>query len=144
MLIGKITFRSTSKNIFPKVYKIKHYFLGEYKMGATSVTGVGKGSAYGNKGPHNGRDQFVSNLSPHVVAAGLAELTGTTLTVTFPTPLVGSKTKYAVLLTSAEASTTPAQVTTLTNNSDGDFASFEITNASGKDTFWMIVLKGSY
>ena len=115
-------------------------------MGATSVTGVGQGAAYGNKGPHNGRDQYVPLLSPHVVAAGFADLSGTTLTVTFPTPLPGSGAasntgKYVVILTSCEASTTPAQVTTLTNNSDGDFASFEITNASGKNTFWAVIAR---
>lgn len=112
-------------------------------MGATSTQGTGLGAAFGNKGPHNGRDVYVPMLSPHVVAAGLAELTGTTLTVTFPTPLVGGKAKYVVMLTSAEASTTPAQVTTLTDNSDDEFVSFEITNASGKDTFWLVATRGN-
>jgi hypothetical protein len=111
-------------------------------MGATSATGVsGVGAAYNNKGPQNGRNAFVPLVCPHVVAAGLAELSGTTLTVTFPTALAGGKAKYAVILTSAEASTTPAQVTAMTD-ADGDFVSFEITNASGKDTFWMVVNRG--
>jgi len=110
-------------------------------MGATSVTGVGLGAAYGNKGPHNGRDVYAPLLSPHVVCTGLAALSGTTLTVTFPVALAGGAEKYVVLLTSAEASTTPAQVTALTD-ADGDFVSFQITNASGKDTFWMVATRG--
>jgi hypothetical protein len=112
-------------------------------MGATSVTGVsGAGAANNNKGPSNGRNAFVPLVCPHIVAAGLAELSGTTLTVTFPVALAGGYAKYAVILTSAEASTTPAQVTTLTDNDDDDFESFQITNASGKDTFWMVVNRG--
>jgi len=115
-------------------------------MGATSVTGVGKGAAFNNKGPHNGRDQYVPLLSPHVVACGFADLSGTTLTVTFPTALTGSGAtsagKYAVMLTNAEANTTVPQVTALTNDSDGNFASFQVTNASGKNVFWMVVTQG--
>jgi hypothetical protein len=68
------------------------------------------------------------------------------LTVTFPTALPGSGAtsagKYAVILTLAEASTTPAQVTTLTDDGNGNFASFVITAASGKNVFWMVVTQG--
>lgn len=110
-------------------------------MGATSVTGKGKGSAFNNKGPQNGRNVYVPTVSPHVVCTGLAELSGTTLTVTFPTALAGGYAKYVILLTSAEASTTPAQVTTMTD-SGGAFVSFVITNASGKDTFWAVMTRG--
>lgn len=111
-------------------------------MGATSVTGKGKGAGYANKGSNSNREIYLPKHSSHVVCAGLAELSGTTLTVTFPTALVGGHSKYVVILTSAEASTTPAQVTTLTNNSAGDFESFQITNASGKDTFWTVMTRG--
>lgn len=111
-------------------------------MAATSTQGTGAGPAFNNKGPGNGRNQYVPLVSPHIVAAGLAELTDTTFTVTFPTPLVGGKASYAVILTAAEANTTAVQVTTLTDNSDGDFASFVITTASGKDVFWAVVKKG--
>lgn len=111
-------------------------------MGATSVTGKGKGAGYANKGSQSNREIYLPKHSAHVVATGLAELTGTTLTVTFPTPLVGGHAKHVVMLTSAEASTTPAQVTTLTDDSDGNFESFVITNASGKDTFWTVMTRG--
>lgn len=116
-------------------------------MGATSVTGKGRGAAYNNKGPQNGRNVYVPLLSPHVVAAGFADLSGTTLTVTFPTPLPGSGAadatgKYVIMLTNAEASTTVPQVTAVTNNADGDFESFQITGASGKNAFWAVMTKG--
>lgn len=110
-------------------------------MGSTSVTGKGKGAGYANKGSQSNREIYLPKHSAHVVCSGLAELSGTTLTVTFPTPLAGGHAKYVVMLTSAEASTTPAQVTTLTDSA-GDFVSFVITNASGKDTFWTVMTRG--
>lgn len=115
-------------------------------MGASYVAGTapGIGAANGGKGPGNNRNQYVPLLSPHVVAAGYANLSGTTLTVTFPTPLPGGYAKYGVFLTNAEASTTVSQVTARTNNGSGDFASFQITGASGKDAFWMVVKLGNY
>jgi hypothetical protein len=39
-------------------------------MGATSVTGKGVGAAEPNKGPNNGRNNYVSLLDPHVVFSG--------------------------------------------------------------------------
>lgn len=110
-------------------------------MGATSVTGKGKGAGYANKGSQSNREIYLPKQSAHVVCTGLAELTGTTLTVTFPTPLVGGHAKYVVALTSAAASSTPAQVTALTDT-DGEFVSFQITNASGVDTFWTVMTRG--
>ena len=56
-------------------------------MAATTVTGQsGRGIAYGGRGPGNKRNQFVPNVSPHVVAAGTITLTtgtATTQTVSF-------------------------------------------------------------
>lgn len=98
-------------------------------MGATSVTGVGNGPAFNNKGPHNGRDVYVPLLSPHVVTAGTITLSGTTGTVTFPVALTGDKSKYAVVATPATGTTAPAIAKT--NDSDGNFASFTITGGSG-------------
>ena len=40
-------------------------------MGASSVTGVGKGSSEaGNKGPGNNRNIYVTTNGPHIVASG--------------------------------------------------------------------------
>jgi hypothetical protein len=95
-------------------------------MGATSVTGKGKGAA-NHKGPKNNRDVYVPLLSPHVVSAGHVTVSGGATTVTFPSPLTGSNTGYAVVVTAQAATTTVVKVTTKTNNSDGNFASFVVT-----------------
>ena len=68
-------------------------------MGATSVTGQGVGIANEEKGPGNGRNYFVPEATPHVVAAGTATLNGTLISVTFPHVLAESKTAYAVAVT---------------------------------------------
>jgi hypothetical protein len=85
-------------------------------MGATSVTGVsGFGAADGNKGPGNGRQQFVPLRGPHVVCAGTVEVLegleqeiraqhldeeSESTTLTLPTPLAltitGAVDTYAV------------------------------------------------
>jgi hypothetical protein len=113
-------------------------------MGASYVAGTapGLGAANGGKGPGNERNQYVPLLSPHVVAAGYANLTGTTITVTLASPLAGGYAKYGIFLTNAEANTTVAQVTARTD-SGGNFVSFQITTASGKDVFWMVVKLGN-
>ena len=98
-------------------------------MGATSVTGVGHGSAHNNKGPHNGRNVYVPLLSPHVVTAGMITLDGTTGVVTFPEPLAGSHANYAVIVTPATGSTAPAVAKH--NDSDTNFDYFTITGGSG-------------
>jgi hypothetical protein len=77
-------------------------------MGASSVTGVGLGSATnsGLKGPSNGRNFFVPQLCPHVVMAGEVVTAHATdqyagqATVYFPEgPLPKSETEYVVMLT---------------------------------------------
>lgn len=111
-------------------------------MAASSVTGVGHGAGWSNKGPHNGRDLYVPLNSPHVVAAGSCALVGGVKTITFATPLHGSKTGYVVMLTAQSATTTVSRVTTLTDNSDGNFASFIITG-NGTDTVaWSVINVG--
>jgi hypothetical protein len=77
-------------------------------MGASSVTGVGLGSAEksGLKGPSNGRNFFVPQLCSHIVMAGEVETTpwgeaGGRATVYFPEgPLPKSEVHYVVMLTS--------------------------------------------
>jgi hypothetical protein len=109
-------------------------------MGATSVTGVGPGAADGNKGPGNGREQFVPLLTPHVVAAGTAVLVAGALTVTFPTALSGSETNYAVILTSDNLL---ASVSAKTDNGDGDFASFAIAGTLTDSVMWCVIKTGN-
>lgn len=113
-------------------------------MGATSVTGIGPGSSEGlHKGPGNGRNLFVPLQTPHVISAGTVTLASGVATVTFPTPLGGSETGYVVMLT-AEADDY-ASVSAKTDNADGNFASFAITDGSGSnssDVMWMVVKAG--
>lgn len=111
-------------------------------MGATSVTGKGKGAGYANKGPHNGRDVYVPLLSPHVVAAGFVTLASGVATVTLPTALNGSNAGYAVILTPQAATTTAPRVTAKTNDADGNFASFAVAGADVAHA-WVIVKTGN-
>jgi len=110
-------------------------------MGATSVTGTGPGAAHaGVKGPHNGRDFFVPQITPHIIAAGTVALAAGTATVTFANPLSGSETGYVVHVTSE--GTGNAAVTTKTDNSDGNFASFVITGTGTDSVMWMVANAG--
>jgi len=105
-------------------------------MGATSVTGVGLGAAWGNKGPGNGRDQFVPLLTPHVVASGRFHMAAGTGVVTFPAPLTGDHTNYAVVITAVGHT---SYVSATTDDSDSNFASFTITGTSGDYVSWIVV-----
>lgn len=70
-------------------------------MAATSATGTGIGAADNNKGPHNGRDIYVSNMGPTVVRCGSHALTSgspSSATVGFP-PLDGEDSDYIVVAT---------------------------------------------
>ncbi len=98
-------------------------------MGATSSQGVGNGAGYANKGPQNGRNQYVPLVSPHIVLAGKVTLAGGTATVVFPEALTGAGTDYAVIVTPRSGSTAPA-VTTRNDNSDGNFISFVVTGGN--------------
>lgn len=53
-------------------------------MGATSISGVGLGAAAANRGPGNGRNQFVSLLDPHVVFHGTVNSEGGLVNVDLP------------------------------------------------------------
>lgn len=115
-------------------------------MGASSVTGTGRGGAWNNKGPGNGRDQFVPLLSPRVVHAGIATLadsgSDSAVTIHFPT-LDGVVGDYAFFCTPVGATgaiaaggaavssfTTSAAV--ITSDVDGGTHS----------VYWMIVKRG--
>lgn len=107
-------------------------------MAASSVSGKGRGAAFpGNKGPKNGRETFVPIHSPHVVAAGEANLVGNTKTITFPTPLEGGEADYVVMVTSKANAL--AYVSAKTDSS-GAFASFTVTG-TGTNAFGYAVIK---
>jgi hypothetical protein len=108
-------------------------------MGATSVTGVGQGMATNQKGPGNGRNYFVPQVNPHVVAAGTAVLVGGAKTITFPSALSDSETEYAVLLTSETAN---AAYVSAKTDSSSQFASFTITGTGTDNIMWMVVKNG--
>lgn len=108
-------------------------------MGATSVTGSGYGSAEMNKGPSNGRNLYVSTLTPHVVAADSITLSGGLGTVTFPTALAGGAAKYVVMLT-AETETAVG-VTTKTDTS-GEFVSFVVSGTGSDVVQWCVIKRG--
>lgn len=111
-------------------------------MGATSVTGIGPGSAFpGQKGPGNERNIYVPLAGPHVVAAGTGALVGGTLTVTFPTALEGGNGDFAVVATSETTNT--VYVSAKTDDANGDFASFQITG-TGTDSFQWVVAKAGF
>ena len=109
-------------------------------MGATSVTGVGPGTASaGVKGPGNGRNFFVPQINPHVVGSGTHTMVGASDTITFPSPLAGSESGYCVFLTNDDDTSTWVSAKT---DSGGDFVSFEITGQDTDVVMWMVVNTG--
>jgi hypothetical protein len=127
-------------------------------MGATSVTGVGPGSADGkNKGSEHMTLGVHHLIGPHVIAAGTVELDGPTATVYLPAPPEG----FPLFETDVEGGN-PSQegdeddiVIQLTNNSsnhayvssyidvgaDGGW-SFEITAGEGDIVWWSLIFPG--
>jgi len=116
-------------------------------MGVTTTTGAGAGNSYGGiKGPHNKRNFYVSKLTPHVVAAGKVTLVGGAATVTFPSALAGGAAKYSVQLTvmASAGAGHEVSVTAMTDNSDGDLASFAVAGAGATDVvMWSVVRLGN-
>lgn len=70
-------------------------------MGASSVTGVGNGSAEPVKGPGNGRNEYCSLINPRIVAAGNLVTTdpGKVGTVVFGNALPSAPSNYIVKIT---------------------------------------------
>lgn len=73
-------------------------------MGASSVTGVGKGSSEaGNKGPGNNRNIYVTTNGPHIVAAGEVINVDNCWQVYVPIDgLTESPDKYTVMITQSD------------------------------------------
>ena len=111
-------------------------------MAAASVTGTGVGSADGsNKGSEHTTIGVGHLIGTRVVAAGRKTLAAGVGTVTFPAPLAGSQSNY-VVMTQAFNSTTEGRATALTDNSDGDFASFTLAGGTTDVVHWTIVKIG--
>ena len=104
-------------------------------MGATSVTGTGLGSADGfNKGSEHMTLGVNHLIGPHIVAAGVETLSGTTAVIEIP-PQTGVNTDYGVLLTNN--SSTNAFHTGLQSN-----WTFTVTAGSGNIVWWAVVKNG--
>ena len=67
-------------------------------MGASSVTGTGQGSSTPNRGPQNGRSQYVPLVTSHIVTCGAITLSGGAGTYVFPSPLADAPAKFVVML----------------------------------------------
>ena len=110
-------------------------------MGATSVTGVGQGSAIGNtKGSESMSLGIHKLIGPKIVAAGVKTLSGTTGTVYVP-GLTGVASDYVVTV-SALTSTHVYVSTNLAAVSDTDDMSFIITGGSGANVNWAVTKTG--
>jgi len=110
-------------------------------MSASSVTGVGNGGVDGsNKGSERMTLGVSHLLGTRVVAANRVNLSGGTATITFPVPLTGDKANYIVIANSATSNR--AYPGTLTNDSNGNFASFALTGTGTDLVYWMVAKVG--
>jgi hypothetical protein len=117
-------------------------------MGASSVTGRGKGSAKRN----TSRESSLLNNGPIVIMAGSIDTDTNTIlpssppdnaltaTVTFPYALKGRATNYVVMLTTQNGG--KAQVTNMIENDNNDFSGFSVSVESGCDLMYMVVRSG--
>jgi hypothetical protein len=114
-------------------------------MGATTVTGKGRGMAKNLKGPGNERNYFVPQVTPHIVLAGRASITGGQGTVTFPNPLAGAAVDYVVMLqvNNTVAAAHGATVHTKTDT-NGKFASFIIKTENATETVEYMIVKAGF
>ena len=108
-------------------------------MAASSVTGVGPGSADGyNKGSEHmslGVDKLIGT---RVVACGNVTLSGGAATVVFPKPLSGSKVNYLIFCQTTDA-TNYSRPNVVSNNSDGDFYQFTIAGTTTNNVNWSVL-----
>lgn len=103
-------------------------------MGATSVTGVGQGSAEGmNKGNERMTLGTTHLIGPHIVAAGSITMTASTGAVELPT-LPGVVGQYSFHLTGNNSSAVFATSKAVTG--------FTVNGASGQVVDWMVVKNG--
>jgi len=118
-------------------------YKGEINMAASSVTGVGNGSADGsNKGSERMTLGVTHLIGPRIQAAGTVVLAAGVATITFPQPLSGSEANYVVMLTpeTAAGAAHEVSVSAKTDDADGNFASFAIAGAGAADSvMWAVI-----
>jgi hypothetical protein len=110
-------------------------------MGASYVTGtrpagVGSAEKSGMKGPGNGRNQYVSLVSPHVVTVDSVSLSSATVTVTLPQPLPLAASKYSIFT----ASTAHSSATGV--DASGKLSSIIFIGTSTQTVNYTIITKG--
>jgi hypothetical protein len=114
-------------------------------MGATSVTGIGAGQAYNQKGPGNKRNEFSPQVGPRIVAAG-AIVTGNNIgTVTYPTGLDEAAANYIVTLNVVNGAGNAGRNAHVTAKNDtlGKFTSFDVyTEVASEALEWVVMHKG--
>jgi hypothetical protein len=130
-------------------------------MSASSVTGIGSGAAYGQKGPGNKRDQTVPVSSPHVLAAGNTGSISTATTITLPYALSVQAANVVVVATSSAGTVTASSLTNVDDTSGpavgvaagtyatgtfpnyyNGFKTFVLTPSTTATVYWMVVLAG--
>lgn len=114
-------------------------------MTASSVTGKGGGAS----GKLTTKELSALAVGPAIYAAGVAAISdllasppteGSTNSVTLPIPLVGGADAYVVLLTTLNGG--KAYVTSMDDDGDGNFVSFDVSVEADCDVMYMVVKKG--
>lgn len=125
-------------------------------MGATSVTGKGAGSADGlNKGSEHMTLGAHHIIGPHVLAAGVVELEGTTATIYLPPPpeflppydidVEGDDPfdlSDDIIIQLSNSSSTHPYVSGFLDTTDGGDWTFEITAGDGDTVWWTLIYPG--
>ena len=112
-------------------------------MGATTTQGTGNGGAWTNKGPGNGRDQYVPMVGPRIIRAGTATLASASpsvKTVGFP-PLDGDDSDYVVMAIPVGATAAIAAGGVAVSAFDASAGTFVLTGPNTVTTVinWMII-----
>lgn len=111
-------------------------------MGATSVTGVGPGSADGkNKGSEHMSLGVSKLIGPKVSAAGKVTLSGTTGVVEFPA-LVGSVSDYVVMVSANSSTLAYVSSALAVAGATADQWTFTATGGSGAVVNWAVIKIG--
>lgn len=104
-------------------------------MGASSVTGVGQGSAdkAGQKGSEHLFVGVEKLIGVRVVHAGLVTLAAGVKAVTFPVVLPGASTDYVVVATEVGTAKNPVSVSALTTSG------FTLNGTTTSQVYYMVV-----
>ena len=110
-------------------------------MGASSVTGVGVGSAEKNNknGPGNARGSWVPKLSPHILWAGSVALDAGSIEVSVPASAQIPADDLAILIT---VNSTNLTAVTDKNETDDVVTTFDISGTGSDIVDFILVNKG--